>query len=284
MQIQPIVFDGLNGLELMTGCWRMVVITECGPRIACFGRLHSDKNILYWDKDAVSRGEWKLYGGHRVWLTRPYADESEDAYAGDNEPCQVSVQTDGVVVTAPPHPFTKLSRGMEIRMLDDQTFEVTNFIRNESELVYSGGVWSPTCINPEGKTIRIPLGEENTLWDMVKIVIPRKFAGNTVPIDDDQISYTEEEMVIKPHGVLTKRCVCAPKGIIIMEWPEEAIRFTKETTYIREGKYPLDGCNLAVFVGDQNWMGEMETFGVEQSIRPGECVRNRELWTVEECN
>lgn len=280
MQIQKITFDGLKSIELTTGDWRMVVITQIGPRIAFLGKMGSDCNILYWNKDAVTRGGWKLYGGHRVWLTRPGADESEDTYAGDNEPCQVLVQEDGVVVTAPPHPFTKLSRGMHIRVVNHRTFEVTNFIRNESELVYSGGVWSPTCIDPENRIIRIPLGEEDALWDMVKIVIPRKFAGNTVRIDDPQVSFTETELVVKPSGILTKRCVSAPKGKIMMEWPEKGIYFTKEVQYIREGRYPLGGCNIAVFIGDKNWMGEMETFGVEQSIRPGERIENRELWRL----
>lgn len=280
MKIQETVFDGLRGVELSTDSWRMIVITQCGPRIAFLGRMGSDANILYWDKDAVSRGEWRLYGGHRVWLTRPGADESEDTYAGDNEVCQVEYEKHGLIVCAPPHAFTKLARGMRIRVVGDNSFEVVNFIRNESDLVYSGGVWSPTCINPSGREIRIPLGEENTLWDIVKIVIPRKFAGNTVLIDDPQVSFRGDELVVKPEGVLTKRCVSAPKGKIIMDWPEEGICFTKESTYIRDGRYPLDGCNIAVFVGDKNWMGEMETFGVEQSIRPGETVENREMWIL----
>lgn len=283
MNIQKTIFDGLESVELLTAEWRMVMVTGCGPRIAFLGRIDSEENILYWDKDNVSRNDWKLHGGHRVWITRPMADESEDTYMADNDPCELETGDNFACATAPPHSFTKLSRGIRIDCLGDNSFRVTNFIRNDGNMIYSGGVWSPTCINPAGKTIRIPLGEDST-WDIVKVVIPRKFGGNTVLLNDPQVSFSEEEMIIKPAGILTKRCVCAPKGKIKLEWPEENIVFTKSSKYQRDGHYPLDGCNIAVFVGADNWMGEMETYGIEQSIRPGETIKNEEVWNLDVIN
>lgn len=280
INIKKIVFDGLEGVELLTSNWRMVAITECGPRIAFLGQVGSDSNILYWNKDGGSRGDWKLYGGHRVWITRPYADESEDTYMADNEPCDVIFENNSITIFSPPHHFAKISRGMKIDIIDDDTFSVTNMLRNDGDFIYSGGVWSPTCINPIDKIIEIPLGEDDSTWDIVKIIIPRKFAQNTVRINDPQITFSDDSMIIKSQGILTKRCVCAPKGKIIMNWESEGIRFTKYSKYIRDGKYPLDGCNIGVFIGKDNWMGEMESFGVEQSIRPGETISNQEKWVL----
>lgn len=280
VQIEKVVFDGLEAVALVTACVKMVIVVECGPRIAYFGEKEEAKNLLYWDKAGAEHGTWRLMGGHRVWLTRPYADESEDTYAEDNAPCKLELGENRIRVTAPAHPFTKMERGMEIRVIDDQTFQVVNFVKNAGDLIYSGGVWSPTCINPAGKVIRVPLGEDNVTWDLVKIVIPRIFAGNTVPVNDPQVTFTEREMIVKSRGILTKRCVTAPQGKISMEWPEEGIVFEKCSRYIRDGKYPLDGCNIAVFIGQDNWMGELETFGREQGIRPGETIFNEEQWTL----
>lgn len=278
--IKEIVFDGMKAVELKTKKWKMVLVTECGPRIAFLGR-DDDKNILYWDKNSVSRQEWNLHGGHRVWITRPYADESEDTYMADNEVCDVKIDVNSVTAMSPPHEFTKLSRGIALKIIDDNNFRVTNIIKNEGQLIYSGGVWSPTCINPEGKEIFVDLGEDDVTWDIVKIVIPRIFAGNEVKINDSQISFTENQMILRPNGVLTKRCVCAPKGRVYTEWANERIRFSKKVEYIKHGKYPLDGCNIAVFLGQDNWMAEMETFGIEQTIKPGETIYNEELWNIE---
>lgn len=281
MKINPTVFDGLQGYEILTEKWHMTVITQCGPRIAFLGKAEGGRNLLYWNQDGAVRGDWRLCGGHRVWITRPYADESEDTYASDNEACSVEILENGLRAMAPAHPFTKLERGIEVQVLADDTFQVTNIIRNTSDFIYSGGVWSPTCITPDDCVMRIPLGEDDSTWDLIKIIIPRKFAGNTVQINDSQVEFTEKEMIVRPNGILTKRCVCAPKGEISVEWPKEQIRFTKKTKYVRDGKYPLDGCNIAAFVGADNWMGEIETYGVEQSLRPGEQMENREVWKLE---
>lgn len=278
--IQKTIFDGFEALEVVTKKIHLVLVTECGPRVAFFGKPKGE-NILYWDKDGPNRGDWKIYGGHRVWLTRPFADESEDTYLADNDPCDIEVGEDYVIATAPPHPMNRLSRGMKVEVLTEDTIKVTSFIRNDSNMIYSGGVWTPTCINPEGKTIHVKLGEDNTTWDIVKIVIPRVYGGDEVKINDPQVTFTEDEMIVKPSGTLTKRCVSSPKGEIYTCWPKENLTFTKKVKYIRDARYPLDGCNMAVYVGKDNWMAEMETYGVEQSIRPGETIENEETWILE---
>lgn len=280
--IKEIIFDGFKAIEIETKSWKLIAVYECGPRIAFLGKKDSDDNILYWDKNGVKNGDWVLHGGHRVWITRPYADESVDTYTSDNEECLVEIDGYNVNLTSPKHDFTNLSRGIKISIIDNNKFEVTNFIKNDGSLIYSGGVWSPTCINPNGKVIKVPLGEDDTTWDIVKIVIPRVFAGNKVLLNDEQVSFTEKEMIIKPNNVITKRCVSAPKGTVYCEWEEKGIKFSKTSDYIKDGKYPLDGCNIAVFVGENNWMAEMETFGVEQSIKPQETILNKEVWLLED--
>lgn len=280
MKWEKTTFDGLEGYAVTSGDWEMIVISQCGPRIAFLGEK-GGKNLLYWDQKGVIRGEYHLMGGHRVWITRPMADESEDTYLSDNAPCRVTIEGSAITVTAPAHPVHQLERGMRIEALAQAgCFRVTNIIKNAGGLIYSGGVWSPTCIVPDGCVLRIPLGEEDTTWDIVKVVIPRVFAGNTVRLDDPQVTFEGNDMVVRPQGMVCKRCVAAPKGIIEMTLPEKGISFTKQVAYERFGRYPLDGCNLAVFVGQDNWMAEMETFAPEQPILPGQTVEHSELWRL----
>jgi len=170
---------------------------------------------------------------------------------------------------------------MKIECLSEKAFRVTNFVRNAGDLIYSCGVWSPTCIRPEGKELRIPLGEDDVTWDLIKIVIPRVFAGNTLLLDDPQVTFENRDLVVRPSGQVTKRCVSAPKGEIRMIWAEKGIAFTKRSVYQRDARYPLDGCNLAVFVGQDNWMAEMESFGKEQPVIPGQVIDNVETWELE---
>lgn len=279
MDIKKIIFDGIESLEIINGDNRMLITVECGPRIAFFGKVDG-KNILYWDKEGYQRGEWRLYGGHRVWLTRPMADESEDTYLPDNARCEYEVLNDKVVIKTP-IASNGIVRGMEIKTLANGQFEVVNFISNKSNLLYSAGVWSPTCINPEGeKRFAISLGTDESSWDIVKIAIPRKFGGNIIPLNDEQISFNNEFMLINPKGKVSKRCVYSAKGQIAMTSSKDKLTFIKTVKSKRNGKYQMDGCNMAIFIGQDNFMVEMETYGEEQALYPEESLRHSETWIL----
>jgi hypothetical protein len=276
--MRKISFDGFDAVEIITKQARAVLIYGVGPRIAFYG-LPGGENLLYWDKDAVARGDWKLRGGHRLWLTRPSADESVDTYVADNEPCELALSEDGVSATSPANAINSLERGMSVTAMPDGSLKVVNFVRNAGDLIYSGGVWSPTCVVPGGKKLRIPLGDANASWDIVRIVIPRVFAGNVSTLEDDQCFFEGNDLVVVPKGRVLKRVCCAPKGMVILECGE--YRFVKRSPYNKLLRYPFDGCNVAVFVGKDNWMAELETFGGESAIAPGETIENTEIWSIE---
>jgi hypothetical protein len=279
MEIKRILFDGLDAFELTTAMARMVVVTGLGPRIAFLGKPGGD-NLFYWQNDELGYGEWRLKGGHRVWVSRPGADEAEDAYAADNGSCEVVQRSDGIEVTGQLHPLFKTRRGVHIRILDDATFQVTSFLTNCGPFLYSGGVWAATAIDPQGgKEFGIPLGDRSLSWDLIKVVIPRKFASHTSLVNDPQITYTEDFMIIRPQGIETKRAVMAPLGIIGMTWPAKGLSFLKHSPYDPNGRYPL-GCNLAIYNGPNNFMFEMETFSLEQTVLPGSTIENRETWKL----
>jgi hypothetical protein len=111
------------------------------------------------------------------------------------------------------------------------------------------------------------------------MVIPRTFAGHTARVDDPQVRLNEEFMVVEPQGVETKRMLWAPRGIIAMSWPEQHLSFVKRTRSNPCGQYP-QGCNLAIFVGTDNFMVEMESYGEEQPVMPGGRISNLETWQL----
>lgn len=78
------------------GLMELIVVTEIGPRIMSF-KLKGKVNILYEDKTNFSVGDWKIYGGHR-FTTAP---ETNDTYQSDNEPCEVTIAYDRIIIAAP---------------------------------------------------------------------------------------------------------------------------------------------------------------------------------------
>jgi len=279
MKFNNIQYDGFDAIEILTPATRMVLVTGMGPRIAFWGKPGED-NLLYWENNDIGREDWRLLGGHRVWITRPGADESEDTYADDNEPCEIIETELGIRVSGSIHPMLKIQRGIEIQQVNENSFNVISFLTNQGPMLYSGGVWAPTCIDPcGGKEFGIILGNRELSWDLIKIVIPRTFAGHTSQINDDQICFTDDFMILRPKGVETKRMVMAPHGIIALTWPSKNLSFIKKSPFNPQGNYPL-GCNLALYVGPDNFMVEMETYGAEQTVLPGETITNHETWQL----
>ena len=279
MEARAIHFDGFDAIEIVTAEAKLIVVTGMGPRIAFWGQPDGE-NLLYWENNDLGREEWRLLGGHRVWVTRPGADEAEDAYAADNAPCEVEIKDDGVRVIGGIHPLLKIQRGLDIHQLTEDSFQVTSFLKNEGPMLYSGGVWAPTCIDPTGgKEFGIVLGDRDLTWDLVKIVIPRSFAGHSARVNDPQISYNEDFMIIRPEGVESKRMVMAPHGVVAMTWPGKSLSFVKKSIFNPQGQYPM-GCNLAVYIGPDNFMVEMESYGAEQTVLPGQTISNYEVWKL----
>ena len=283
MKITNTTFDKLAAIELKTSRARMVIVTEIGPRIAHLSAIMKGKetrNLLFWDSPKkYQRGEWLLRGGHRVWGTRPLADESEECYAADNAPCKVRVTSKGVTVTAPTMDAFGVRKSISVKVLDDATFTVESAVTNVSDMLWSGGAWSLTATLPtKACTYGVPLGDGSD-WDLFAIVIPKAWGGHGAPVNDANITFTEHNMIFAPGGRETKRMIQAPQGIMGMTDAREKVSFLKHSPYDRDGRYPMN-CNLAFYNGPKNFMTEMESMGAERTVKPGEIARNTETWAL----
>ncbi len=280
MTIKKTDFSGLEAVEIVTSKLRAVIVTSMGPRIAHFG-TRNGRNLLFWDHvNKYGRDQWRLMGGHRIWSTRPMGDETVEAYADDNGPCTVKISMRGVDVLGSVHPVFRISKSIGIKVMADDTLQIENRINNESELVWSGGVWSLTCTLPKATTsYGIPLGREGA-WDIFSLVIPKRWAGgNFSKVNDKALRFTEDCLILRPKGKVSKRMVQAPQGLIGMTDPTEKISFLKHSPYIESVQYPWN-CNIAYFSGKKNFMVEMEHMGPEQCVLPGGHTSTQEKWTL----
>ncbi|MEO7427090.1 MAG: hypothetical protein ABI036_18020, partial [Fibrobacteria bacterium] len=211
---------------------------------------------------------------------RPGADEGEETYGEDNGACTVKITAKGVEIRGDVHPVHGTSKSLLIKVLADDTLQVDNRITNHSEMIWSGGVWGLTCTLPRaGTTYGIPLGREGA-WDIFVIGYPKTWGGGqTSLVNDPAIRLTENCMLIKPKGRVSKKMVQAPQGIIGMTEPAEKISFLKRMDYVDGGDYPM-GCNLAYYAGKKNFMLEMETMAPNQSVLPGASITSRETWML----
>ena len=278
--ISRIQFEGLDAVELRTRDLRLVALTAKGSRIAFWGRPDGE-NLLLWAPGKYRRGAWDLMGGHRLWAARPGADEAEETYATDNEPCAVRVSASGFTVTGALDTVQKIRRGFTVTATAGGRITLDHFLRNESDMLWSGGLWALTCTVPsKGSSYTLPLGDGSS-WDYATIVAFRTWGGGHggVGFEDPQFGFTKDALVLKPSGRENKRMLKADAGIIAWHDPARRLLFAKHAAYAPEGNYPL-GTNLALYVGPKNFMVEMETMGSFTTLKPGQVLKHRETWLL----
>lgn len=281
MKFTKTKFSGHDAIEISTKKLKILIVTDCGPRIAFFGKIDGE-NLLFWDDENRGRNDWKLRGGHRVWVARPGADEAEETYFADNNPCEIITDHDSITVLGAVDATIKTQRGIKITILDDNKLAVDNIVTNKSDMLYSGHVWALTCTNPNPeRQYGIPLGDDSA-WDCFKMVYYRRWGGeHTGQVNDPQISLIQDMLLINPQGIETKRMVEAPFGVIAMDAPDQNTTFIKKVAYDAQAKYPL-GCNFAFYIGPENFMVELESMGPEVTLKPDSTTIWRETWTLTE--
>lgn len=274
-------FEGLDGVELRTSHLRLVGVSAFGPRLAFFGKPGA-ANLLLWTPGRYTRGDWDLRGGHRVWVTRPGADENEDTYATDNAACDVTIEPDGFTLTGAENTANRTRRGMRVTCVSEDTLRVDNFVINTGAMLYSGGLWALTCTVPTAATsYGVPLGD-GTEWDVCTVVLFRRWAGHGVGgLDDPQFQVKNDMLMLHSRGIENKRMVQSHHGILAMRDPDRGLTFAKRAPWLAGGTYPVN-TNVALYVGPENFMVEMETMGPERTLRPGEALHHVETWVLKD--
>jgi hypothetical protein len=290
MQVESISFGSLAALKVKKPGVELTIVTQVGPRIAELMEP-GGQNILFWDpanfKSTRKRGDWFLFGGHRVWTTRPGADEGEETYAIDNGLCTVKTasrrgQVSRLVITGAEHPIFKIQRSLVI--VDnglDCSVDVLNRVTNTSDMLWSGGLWGLTCTNPEGCRYFIPLPTEKPPfgWSPFGVTLFPNWAGHTSPFPNPQLALTDKFLLVDPQGTETKVAIEVPGGW--MGCHTSSVNFYKMVAY---DPVAIDRCpnrsNFAFYIGPGNFMVEMEVMGPWRTLRPGETLGLMERWVL----
>lgn len=280
VSIKRIKFGGLAAVELRTPQARLVVTINKGPRIAFWGRPDGD-NLMLWKPGKYFRNKWELMGGHRLWVSRPGADEAEETYAPDNQPATAELGPKSFMVIAALDPVLQTQKGFTVTAVAADRIVIEHFVTNRSAMLWSGGLWAITSTLPtKGTRYTVPLGD-GSAWDYATIVAIRKWGDNqgAKVFDDPQFALSTEAFHLVPGGVESKRMLKADAGVIGMHVPEQDLVFAKRAAYDPNGNYPL-GTNLALYTGVNCFMAEMETMGPSVTLKPGATLTHTEEWVL----
>jgi hypothetical protein len=270
-----------NTYRFSNGVVELFVTADVGPRIIRYGFQGGD-NVLHEVKDDVGRSggaEFRLYGGHRLWVS----PEVERTYYPDNAPVNVRYAGNAVRFTAAPEdspPGTRLQKELEIALADTGSrVRITHRITNHDSSPTTLAPWSPTMMAAGGRAIlplspRIAMDKNHYLsvgafgiWSFTDFADPRWVFGT---------SYIQLRQLANPASRFNEQMGGIFNAAGWGAYCRSGQLFIKRAPVIAGAKYPDFGCNFQVFTNPD--FLELETLGPVVELRPEETVEHIEDW------
>ena len=268
-----------NCYRLSNGTAELVFTTDVGPRVIRYGFVGGE-NVLGECPEASVRtelGEWKPWGGHRLWAA---PEASPRSYAPDDRPVEAVEFEEGrgVRLTPPVEAATGLQKELSVSLGEEGSgVRLRHRITNRSLWEIEVAPWALTIMRGEGEAVipQEPHGAHPehllparrlVLWRYTDLSDPRfKFGRRFLRLRSDA-GRAEPQKI----GVENKRGWAA--------YHVAGLLFVKRFPYERGALYPDDGCNNEVFTAGS--FIELESLGPLRRLAPGETAEHEERWRL----
>lgn len=276
-------------ISMSNGIIELIVTVDVGPRIIRFSKIGGD-NIMFENNDfSINQdnnaklfadtfgddlGTWKIYGGHRLWVSPEAMPRS---YYPDNQPVDYIIDGNKLTLTPPPQRYNQQQMQIEVVMDENKPkTDISHKIINIGAWGQKIAPWSLSVLAKNGVEV-IPVPDRKTgllhnrkitFWDYTKMNDPRVTWGNKYILlkQDPSITNAFKIGLDSQHG-----------------WAAYFVHgdlFIKKFDIIDDAEYPDDGMNFETYTN--NHFLEMESIGEYKNIEPGECIIHNESWELAE--
>jgi hypothetical protein len=273
--------DFQNCVRLNNGEIEIVVTTDVGPRIIAYNYVGGE-NVLGVHAAAkveTALGEFKPYGGHRLWIA---PENMPNSYAPDNAPVEYSynAQTNAMRLVQPVEPVTQTQKEITVS-LDKQGSGVTihHKITNLGEPEIELAAWALTVMRGGGEVF-IPnepfasysaetlLPVRNlTVWSYTDLSDSRwKFESGFIRLRVDS-SKSEPQKI----GVTNRQ-----------GWAQYRLAdviFTKRFEHVENAVYPDMNSNMEIYAAGD--FVEIETLAPLVRLEINSSTEHTEFWRLE---
>ncbi|MBN1444888.1 MAG: hypothetical protein JW957_02125 [Candidatus Omnitrophica bacterium] len=260
--------------EFATGDLILGVAEDIGPRILKLAlKSMPDENLFGILPEAgveTPDGFWRIYGGHRLWISPEAMPRS---YSMDDAPVRIEEKEGVVKIYGNTEMQYNIQKEIEIRTAGARVVEVLHRIKNTGRWPVTLACWALTVMKTGGFAI-----------------IPVKAGGEGI-LPDRRLSlwpYTDlsdERLVMEKDFIFLKQDVKSKSPIKIgaMAYPSwtaywvDGLLFVKQFV-VERGDYPDFGCDVEAYTNPG--MLELETVGPLKNLEPGSAAEHREIWSV----
>lgn len=269
-----------NCVRLSNGTIEVVVTTDVGPRIVGYNFIGGE-NILGEHPDArVSTvlGEFKPYGGHRLWIA---PENMPNSYAPDNVPVEFyfDERKNSIRLTQPLESVTKTQK--EIVVTLDETgsgVSIEHRITNRGTEPIELAAWALTVLRGGG-VCEIP-NEPYAPYDAETLLPVRNltvwsytdFSDARWSFDRESIRLRVDENLAEPQkiGVTNKQGWA--------KYHSGNLIFTKRFDFQPDAVYPDMNSNTELYTAGS--FVEIESLAPLQNLSPNESTEHFERWEL----
>lgn len=267
-----------NCYRLSNGAVELVFTTDVGPRILRYAFVGGE-NVLGECPEAsveTELGEWKPWGGHRLWAA---PEASPRSYAPDNAAVEFEFDGGRAVRLKPPiEAATGIRKELAVSLEGEGSdVRLRHRITNRSLWEIEVAPWALTIMRGGGEAVipQEPYGAHPehllparrlVLWRYTDLSDPRfNFGPRFLRLRSDP-RHTGPQKI----GVENKRGWAAYRVARLL--------FVKHFSYEEGASYPDDGCNNEVFTAGP--FIELESLAPLKRLAPGESVEHEERWQL----
>jgi hypothetical protein len=269
-----------NCVRLTNGEIEIVVTTEVGPRILRYAFVGGE-NILGEHLDAkleTALGEFKPYGGHRLWIA---PENMPNSYAPDNSPVEFEFDEakNSIHLTQAVENVTQTQKEMIITLSETGSgVSIKHRITNLGSETIEAAPWALTIMRGGGEALIpnepfAPYSGETllpvrnlTAWSYTD------FSDSRWTFDREFIHLWTDAKLSEPQkiGVLNKQ------GWAAYKW--ENLYFTKRFDFVENAVYPDMNSNTELYTAGD--FIELETLAPLQKLAPNETAEHVEHWEL----
>lgn len=281
ISVEKVSYGGWdNCYRMSNGEIELIVTSDVGPRIIRFGFVGAE-NEFFENKSQLGKvggNEWRIYGGHRLWVA---PEASPRSYYPDNRTVEARVEGDTLKLTAPPEldpsfkVHTAIQKEMDIRMHTDGRVTVMHRITNVGLWPVEFAPWALTVMPPKGRAI-IPAPDPKphpeallpvramAIWSYTNMADPRWIWGKKYIVLKQDPARREPQKL----GVGNEKGWAA--------YARSGHLFLNFFNYVEGARYPDFGSNTETWTNSE--ILEVETLGPLTTLKPNETVEHVENW------
>lgn len=269
-----------NCIRLTNGDVEIIVTTDVGPRILKYSFVGGE-NILGLHPEAkveTPLGDFKPYGGHRLWIA---PEKMPESYAPDNSPVEYfsDEKKNSIRLIQPVENTTETRKELEVTLdKKGSGVSIKHKIANSGAETIEAAAWAITITRGGGEALIpnepfAPHGDGNllpvrnlALWSYTDLTDSRFAFDN----DFIRLRTDEKKTQAQKIGVLNKR--------EFVVYRRENLELIKRFKFHKNAEYPDMNSNTEVYTAGSYI--EVETLSPLEKIAPGNSIEYAERWEL----